>query len=122
MLTNLLATAGGAVGVAAPGPGATALQEVLRTITIVLGAGGLVPGGRAEGLPRDAQRQFGAKKAFAVKPFVLMRTLKKTVTVRFSKSVATRMKKGGFLKISALTSFSTLKAATKTVRLARVKR
>jgi len=51
-----------------------------------------------------------------------MRTLKKTVTVRFSKSVATRMKKGGFLKISALTSFSTLEAATKTVRIARVKR
>jgi len=32
VLTNLLATAGGAVGVAAPGPGATALQEVIRTI------------------------------------------------------------------------------------------
>ncbi|HEV7804696.1 MAG TPA: hypothetical protein VGO80_02670 [Solirubrobacteraceae bacterium] len=61
-----------------------------------------------------------AGKRFAVKPFVLMRTLNRTVTVRFSQAVATRLKQeGGALKVSSLTSFSSLAAATKTVKVAR---
>jgi hypothetical protein len=61
-----------------------------------------------------------AGKRFAVKPFVLMRTRSRTVTVKFSKAVATRLKqKGGSLKVSSLTSYSSLAAATKTVKVAR---
>jgi len=50
-----------------------------------------------------------------------MRTLKTTITVRFS-TIANRLKKGGSVKVSALTTFSSLAAATKTVRVARVRR
>jgi hypothetical protein len=65
----------------------------------------------------------GGQKAFAgVKPFVLMRNLSITRTIRLSKAAATRLRsRGGALKVSALTSFSTLAAVTKTVKVARTR-
>jgi hypothetical protein len=63
------------------------------------------------------------KKAFSgVQPFVLMRNLTTTKTITLSKAAVTRLKRnGGSLKVSALTSFSTLAAVTKTVKIARTR-
>ena len=62
------------------------------------------------------------KKAFADKQVIVMRTLKSTVTLKLTKAVASRLKKkGGSLKVSAQTSFSSLAATSKTVKVAKPK-
>jgi hypothetical protein len=173
LLWGLLATASGAVGTAVPGPVATALQGVIRTIAALLGAAPGTPGGTTQhptaskpggaagqpatggfyayrasigaikvarnrrtatvtiSCPSSAPKgclvtldgAVGGMKAFVgVKPFVLMRNLTTTKTINLRKAAATRLKrKGGALKVSALTSFSTLAAVTKTVKLARTR-
>lgn len=62
------------------------------------------------------------KKAFAGKPFILLRKAKRTLTMKLSTAATRRLKKkGGSLRVSALTMFSTLPTATKTVRVARTR-
>ena len=62
------------------------------------------------------------KKAFADKQVIVMRALKSTVTLKLTKAVASRLKKkGGSLKVTAQTSFSSLAATTKTVKVAKPK-
>jgi len=60
------------------------------------------------------------KKAFAQKQVIVLRNAKKAFTVKFTKVAANRLKKkGGSLKVTALTSFSTLAATAKTVKVAK---
>jgi hypothetical protein len=62
------------------------------------------------------------RKAFAGKPFVLLRKAKRTLTTKLSGATTRHLKKkGGSLRVSALTMFSTLPTTTKTVRVARTR-
>jgi len=62
------------------------------------------------------------KKAFTFKPFILLRNVSQTFTVKLSKTATTRLKKkGGALKVTAATSFSTLGSVSKSVRVAKTR-
>lgn len=63
---------------------------------------------------------IAGKPAFAGKTIVVLRKVTKTITVTLSKATTSRLnKKGGAIKVSAATAFSSLSATTKTVRLTR---
>jgi len=177
-LTSLLAVANAALAGVLPGPGATALQGLITTVTGLLGAGPgpgttpppgdstlptigtIVPRSGQSGSPAKPPAFTGyratlgsikvartrrsvkiivscpaaapagcvvtlkgvlaGKKAFAGKRFILLRKAKRTFTMKLSTAATRRLKKkGGSLKVSALTMFSSLPTTTKTVRVAR---
>lgn len=60
------------------------------------------------------------KKAFKLKPFILVRNVSRTFTVKLGRTTTSRLrKKGGSMKVTAATSFSTLRAVSKSVKVAR---
>ena len=63
------------------------------------------------------------KRAFTpLKPFVLLRNASQTFTVKLNSSTTKRLKKkGGSLKVTALTYFSSLSSASKSVKVAKTR-
>ena len=63
---------------------------------------------------------ISGRKAFAAKQIVMLRNTRKTLTMKLTSASSKRLtKKGGSLKASAATSFSTLAPASKTVKVTR---
>ena len=63
---------------------------------------------------------ISGRRAFASKQIVMLRNTRKTLTMKLTSASSKRLtKKGGSLKASAATSYSSLAAASKTVKVTR---
>ena len=130
--------AGAAIGATAPRPpaprpaqarpaqpGFTAYAASVRTIKVAKTRRSAkltisCPAAAPKGCLVTLKGSVAGKRAFAGKTIVIKRNASKTLSVKLTTVVTRRLKKkGGTLKVSALTALSSLPATTKTVKIAR---
>ena len=111
-----------------PGAGFTAYRAAIvsvrvaknrKSVTIRVSCPSIAPKGCYVAL----SGVVAGKRAFTPpKPFVLLRNASQTFTVKLNSSTAKRLKKkGGALKVTALTYFSTLSSVSKSVKVAKTR-